>query len=231
MTKRRKTLVLLIGCILLVALVAGGVTLWLVNCTPPDTDPEAPFVDLSDWEKRKVLAAIAAYWEQSETPGLCPDDLFWYGELIKGQEVPLSKYNYYYGVQYYGTFEGYHIVLSPQETMAEESIARTIAGCRFQYPDYFDLFAYKGGKVRPLGEMYEEKLLSDEQIGLIHQCYKRYRQEIYRREAWEENAKNQTNRLPLYVCGAGLVLTGIGSAAVCSESVKKKAQRLYNPSP
>ena len=63
MTKRRKMLVLLIGCILLVALVAGGVTLWLVNSTPPDTDPEAPFVDLSDWEKRKVLAAIAAYWE------------------------------------------------------------------------------------------------------------------------------------------------------------------------
>ena len=113
-------------------------------------------------------------------------------------------------------------MLSPQETMAEESIARTIAGCRFQYPDYFDLFAYKGGKVRPLGEMYEEKLLSDEQIGLIHQCYKRYRQEIYRREAWEENTKNQTDRLPLYVCGAGLVLTGIGSAAVCLFRKRKK---------
>lgn len=174
--------------ILSVVLIVGGLlALRLPNrnaeenadATRPDTDPDAPFVDLSDAEKERVRDAISRYWKESEKPGLCPDDLFWYGELIDGQETPLSEYNYIYGVQYYGTCEGYHIVLSPQETMTEQSIVRTIAGYRFSYADYFDLFAYKDGIVRRLEEMYKDGLLNDEQIALIHQCYERFLKDVY----------------------------------------------------
>ena len=174
--------------ILSVMLIVGGLlALWLPNrngeenadATRPDTDPDAPFEDLPDLEKERVLKAISKYWAKSEKPGLCPDDLFWYGELSSGQEPPLTRYNYEYGVQYYGTFGGYYIILSPQETMNEDGIVRTIAGYRFKYGDYYDLFAYKNGVARRLEEIYKEGLLDDEKIELIHQCYERYLEEIY----------------------------------------------------
>ncbi len=91
----------------------------------------------------------------------------------------MTRYNYAYGVQYYGTFGGYYIILSPQETMNEDGIVRTIAGYRFKYGDYYDLFAYKNGVARRLEEIYKEGLLDDEMIELIHQCYERYLEEIY----------------------------------------------------
>ena len=165
--------------VLLAAAVLGGVlALCLWEREPQgDTDPNAPFVDLPDSTKKEVLKAIAEYKE--EHPRWAPDEIFWYGELKPGQETPLTGRNYKYGVQYYGTFGGYHIVLSPIVSTGMGPGSRSIGDYRFDYGDSFLLYAYKNGKVRLLSEVYEEGLLNDEQIERLHQCYERFRQEIY----------------------------------------------------
>lgn len=169
----------MILCVLLAAVLLGGMlALCLWEWDPRgDTDPNAPFVDLPDRTKKKVMEAISEYKE--EHPAWAPDEIFWYGELKPGQEPPLTGRNYIYGVQYYGTFGGYHIVLSPIVSVGMGEGWRVIGGCYFQYRDSFLLYAYKNGEVRLLSEVYEEGLLNDEQIESLHQCYKRFRQEIY----------------------------------------------------
>ena len=188
----------ILAYILAVALVAGGLlALWLPNrntedtepgetvADRPDTDPNAPFEDLSAWEKEKVLAAVAACWGETSEPG--PDAFFWYGDPKPGQETSLTGENYMYGVQYYGTFGGYHIILSPKRAAVSMPSSVAIGEYRFEYGDYFKLLAYKDGVAWYLGGVYKNGLLSDEQIGQIYQCYIRYSQEIYTRKAWEEH--------------------------------------------
>ena len=172
--------------ILAVVLIVGGLlALWLPNrngvestdATRPDTDPDAPFVDLPKWEKERILKAISAYKE--EHPAWVSDEVFWYGELKPGQEMPLAWMKYKYGVQYYGTFGGYDIVLAPMFSAGMGEGWRRIGNYSFKYGDSFVLYAYKNGVVRPLSEVYNEGLLDDEQIGLIDRCYERFSNEIY----------------------------------------------------
>lgn len=156
---------------LAVVVLAGGVTAWLLY-TPPDTDPDAPFKDLSDREKRRVLAAVEEYWESSPpSPAI-----YWYGDPAPGG----GYRDLMHGVQYYGTFEGYHIILSSRETigLAEQTYHYFAGGYSFSYGDPFVLLAYKNGKAIPLEEAYLNPL-SKEQIQQIHQCFERYSQEIY----------------------------------------------------
>ena len=166
-------------CIFLTVVLLGGVlALCLWEREPQgDTDPEAPFVDLPARTKRKVMKAISEYKE--EHWGFAPDEIFWYGELKPGQEPPLTGRNYKYGVQYYGTFGGYHIVMAPIVSVGMGEGWRVIGNYRFTYADSFVLYAYKNGEVRLLSEVYEEGLLNDEQIKNLYQCYKRFGQEIY----------------------------------------------------
>ena len=171
----------LVLCLLLaVILVAGGVTLWLVNRTPPDTDPEAPFVDLSDREKEKVLETVSEYWAYERDLENNPA-VWWYGEKRPHQEQPIDKDNYIYGVQYYGTFGGYYIILCPWSSATGMPYQVRIGGYDFTYTDGFWLLAYRDGQTVPLSEVYEEGLISEEQLGKIHQCYEIYINEIYSR--------------------------------------------------
>ncbi len=64
--------------ILAVVLIVGGLlALWLPNrsgeenadATRPDTDPDAPFADLPEWEKAKVLKAIKSIGKNQKSPG------------------------------------------------------------------------------------------------------------------------------------------------------------------
>ena len=177
----------LVLCLLLaLILVAGGVTLWLVNRTPPDTDPEAPFVDLSDREKERVLKAVGEYWARSPEKG--PHKLVWYeyreSKPLESFENETERYEYlypkHYGVKYYGTFNGYHIVISAVGFEINWKYTITIAGCRFSYAcPSFELLACKDGVATPLAEVYERGHLSDEQIKLIYQCYGRYNYQVY----------------------------------------------------
>ena len=182
----------LVLCLLLaVILVAGGVTLWLVNRTPPDTDPGAPFVDLSDREKEKVLGAISNY--------MIPAQYHWYGQI---DQIDLN-----YGVRYYGTFGGYCIVSFPYgQNLGDTLFQKSIAGYHFEHIVGFILFAYKNGEVVEVEYAYENGLLSKEQIGKIHQCYERYNQEVYVREEWIKYEKNKKAMSAVYVCGAAFVL-------------------------
>ena len=164
-------------CGVAAVLLGGVLAVWLLNPMLPDTDPEAPFVDLSDREKDKVLDAIADY--------LRPGQYTWYGELGPNQEPPLTDVNYERGVRYYGTFGGYRIVFFPYgQNLGDSIFQKSIAGYCFEYIVGFRLFAYKNGEVVEVEYAYENGLLSKEQIGKIHQCYERHNQEVYVREEW-----------------------------------------------
>ena len=169
--KKKKWKVIL--CVVLAAVVLGGsLTVWRL-CFPPDTNPNAPFRDLPNWEKQKILSALEEYYiTDPPQPRLC-----WFGETNQHFTTPAGKY----GVQYYGTFGGYHIILSPRQAMAAlpDRPSVSIGGYTFSYSDIFILFGYKDGKVIPLEELYLNPL-SKEQIGQIYQCYEQYPREVYR---------------------------------------------------
>ena len=188
--------------ILEVVLIVGGLlALWLPNRNTedteteeviterPDTDPNAPFVDLPEWEKELVKKGASEYWTWA-LDLKSPLPVWWFGEVKEGQTTPLDWENYLHGVQYYGTFGGYYIILSPLKTWSSFKMGKRIGEYEFWYDCSFQLLAYKEGVATPLEEIYEKGKLTDEQIGLIYQFYERYRQEIYTRKAWEENGKN-----------------------------------------
>ena len=195
MKKKRSVL----AYILAVVLIAGGLlALWLPNrntedtepgetvADRPDTDPNAPFEDLSVWEKEKVLAAVEEYWARSSEKG--PDRLVWFAQVESKHPDDFENtterseyyYTHHYGVRYYGTFNGYDIVISPVGFEITGCYVITIAGYPFvYYCPYFELFAYKDGVAIPLMEVYERGLLSDDQIELIYLCYVRYNNQVY----------------------------------------------------
>ena len=181
--------------VLAVVLIVGGLlALWLPNrsteenadATRPDTDPDAPCVDLTNVEKARILVAVGEYWARSSEKG--PDRLVWFEQREFKHpdefENKTERYEYYYpahyGVKYYGTFNGYDIVISPVGFEITGSYVITIAGYPFvYYCPYFELFAYKDGVAIPLMEVYERGLLSDDQIELIYLCYGRYNYQVY----------------------------------------------------
>ena len=171
----------MILCVLLAAAVLGGVlALCLWEREPQgDTDPDAPFVDLPDRTKRKVLKAVSAR--------LAPHGvylpIFWYGEQDPARDPVLMEDIHRYGVRYYGTFGGYHIVLAPKRTETGGTIhGESIGGYDFLYVGLAMIFAYKDGVVAELYEVYEDGHLTKEQIGEIYQCYQKYNEEVYFRE-------------------------------------------------
>ena len=62
-------------CVLLVALmVSGAFTLWLVTRAPADTDPTAPFQDLTNRKKARIIHTVEKELSQRNYIG------FWHGE-------------------------------------------------------------------------------------------------------------------------------------------------------
>ncbi len=190
----------ILAYILAVVLIVGGLlALWLPNrntegrepgetvANRPDTDPDAPFVDLSDEEKEKVLEAVTEYYVAHYPEGYT--QLFWHGGYPhrNGDKPTEELLCYTGGIRYYGTYNGYDIVISPLNGFTLTSGRIIIADYSFEYRYAFLLFAYKDGVAVPLGKVYNDDLLSDEQLGKIYQCYERYNQEIYTRKAWEEH--------------------------------------------
>ncbi len=195
MKKKRNILIYILAVVLIVG---GLLALWLPNrntedgdpdqivANRPDTDPNAPFEDLSVWEKEKVLAAVKEYWTTSPEKG--PDKLVWFEQrefkLPDDFENKTERYEYYYpdhyGVKYYGTFNDYDIVMSAVGSEITGVCTITIAGCSFRYSCLsFELLACKDGVAIPLMEVYERGLLSDDQIERIYLCYVRYNYQVY----------------------------------------------------
>ena len=167
--KKRPRWEKLLCCLLCAAfLVGGGKILWE---TYPmwDTNPNAPFMDLSCWTKKKIITTVSDYWSYISW------EAFWYGD----SNVPSDK-RYRYGLQYYGTFGGYHFVLSSLPTVTGEYYKiYTFGNYSFDYNGQFWLFAYKDGQVIPLEELYENGVLTDAQIAALYHCYRKYRQQVY----------------------------------------------------
>ena len=150
-------------CIALAAVVLGGsLTVWRL-CFPPDTDPDAPFRDLPNWEKKRIQAAVVKYYENWE-PRV---DVYWDSD---------SRYS----LRYYGTIEGYHIIFSARPTVGQiyKIYRYYVAGCSFSYSAPFVLLAYKNGEVISLLDAYLNPF-SKEQIQIIHQCWERFNKEVY----------------------------------------------------
>jgi hypothetical protein len=179
--KNRQTILLYLLAVGLV--LCGLLALWLPNRIPPDTDPNAPFQDLSDREKEKVLKAIEEYWEMSSQAR--PGKVLWYEKRsYKHIENDDDRWDYYhahtFGVRYYGTFNGYHIVMSPVDTRPAGRYTITIADCSFvYYASYFEIFAYRNGVAVPLRDVCESGMLDEEEIKMIYQCFEQYNKEIY----------------------------------------------------
>ena len=173
--KRRPRWVKLLCCILCAALlVGGGLAVWLEYRPLPDTDPNAPFQDLSDRTKQNVIAALQDYYGVAAV-------FIWYQD-----DVNLSNdYAYKYGLRYMGTVGGFHIIMHPiyAVTGISEPSRLKIAGYSFQYPRRIRMYAYRAGRVIRLEDAYNQGLLSDAQILKIYQCYERYNEEVYRRRA------------------------------------------------
>ena len=178
---KRKHWIALLSIALALLVAGGSVTAWLLTRTPPDTDPNAPFEDLSQWEKRQILRAVEKAYQK---PG---NDVFWYREPNRVYEEMYAKYykshgvryDEVYGIQYYGTFGGYRIILYPIESMWRWPMHKRIGEYGFEYQDSFVLFAYKKGEVVELSQLYKDGRITDEQLEKIHQCYERYHQQIY----------------------------------------------------
>lgn len=213
---------LLICVILAVAAVGSALAMWLASRTPRDTDPNAPFQDLSDREKEKVLDAVTKFWKQHDM--YLP--VFWYGEPDPAQDPRLLEGGYRYGVRYYGTFGGYHIVLAPKRTYTGNTMHGALAsGYEFSYIGLFNIFGCKDGVAVYLRDLYDSGQLSEEQIGKIYQCYERYNQEIYIREEWEKNEKDKKIIYAVLMCFAGVILVGTGIGVFC-HSRKRGAENL-----
>ena len=171
--KKRPRWVKLLCCILCAALlVGGGLAVWLEYRPLPDTDPNAPFQDLSDRTKQKVIKAVSKYWQtRYPTSGDWP--AYWYGEENPDPWYPL------HGLMYFGTFGGYHIILSGYDATLDMPGWESIGGYGFAYSGPFALLAYKDGTALRVSDVYKDGLLTDAQIGLLHQCYECYGAEIY----------------------------------------------------
>ena len=164
--------------ILAVVLIVGGLlALWLPNrsteenadATRPDTDPDAPFVDLPEWEKELVLEAV------EKKLAYIGYDAFWYDDTEVGEK-------HIYGVRYYGTFGGYNIVVAFFYDTAGGIITgyESVGSYRFSFGMQFDIFAYRDGVAVWLNDAYEDGVLSDEQIGQIYKCFEKYNEEVYK---------------------------------------------------
>lgn len=166
--RRPRWMKVLCGLLCAVLLAGIGLEVWLEHRPLPDTDPNAPFQDLSDRTKEKVKKAIEEYYSPSVAR-------FWLGEPpTQDWQDPLE-----YGMRYYGTFGGYHIVLAPIATPIGMPMDRAIEEYRFHWPDSFHIYAYKDGKVMELEDAYELGLISKSQLDMIYQCFEQYNHEVY----------------------------------------------------
>ena len=157
--------------LLCAVLLAGiGLEVWLEHRPLPDTDPNAPFQDLPDRTKEKIKVAAKEYYHYSHH-----GERFWYGDPPSDDwQDPLE-----YGMRYYGTFGGYHIVLAPIHSATGMPQTRVIDGYRFSWTDSFHIYAYKDGKVMKLEDAYELGLISKSQLDMIYQCFEQYNHEVY----------------------------------------------------
>ena len=203
---------LLLSIAVAVVVLGGSLTAWLLY-TPPDTDPDAPFRDLSDREKEKVLDAVTKFWEQHDR--YLP--VFWYGEPDPAQDPRLVEGGYRYGVRYYGTFGGYHIVLAPKRTATGNNmhLAGYGGGYEFSYIGLANIFGCKDGVAVHLHDLYDSGQLSKEQIGEIYQCYERYNQEVYIKEEWAKNEKDKKIIYAVLMCFTGVILVGTVIGGFC----------------
>ena len=87
----------------------------------------------------------------------------------KGIEL---DWNGKFNTRYYGTYNGYMIVLSAG--MATVMSARVVADYRFEYGSMFQIFACKDGKAYELEDAYEAGLLTKKQIGKIYDRHIHY---------------------------------------------------------
>ena len=161
-------------CVLLVSLmVSGAFTLWLVTRAPADTDPTAPFQDLADRKKARIIHTVEKELSQRNYIG------FWHGETPPETiaEYPVDPMRH--GIRYYGTFSGYDIILVPIYMNQLPGGHRVIGGYHFWCEVVFQLYAYKDDTLVHLTDAYEDRLLTKAQIAQIHQCFEQYNQEIY----------------------------------------------------
>ena len=100
--------------------------------------------------------------EKQEELDFDPDS--WWSE-----DNPLAK------VRYYGTYNGYDILLS--EGMTNGFMTISVAESYFNYHCGFELYAHKDGTRIPLKEAYEQGLVSKETIEKVaelhQQCYEK----------------------------------------------------------
>ena len=207
---KRKHWIALLSIALALLVAGGSVTAWLLTRTPPDTDPNAPFEDLSQWEKRQAKKAVEDYWQTEPVP----HPLFWYGEQDDhyGTIYQMRKY----ALRYYGTFSGYDIIVSPYPTVIPVSGEIEVGGYVFRRHFAFQILACKHGKAISLNEAYEEGALSEEQIGRIYQCFEYYDEEIYQFNGEDQYAQqNEKSSAPLYVCCGIALFGGCGLVVFC----------------
>ena len=77
----------------------------------------------------------------------------------------------YYGVRYYGDFNGYTIIFRYYTSMITSDGLRVIAGYEFRHPEQFQIYAYKDGEFHALEDAYQNGWLTDEQIEEIYNIH------------------------------------------------------------
>ena len=107
---------------------------------------------LSEKKKQEINAA----WMEKENEKLVWCDL---------DEVQ------YYGVRYYGDFNGYTIIFKYYTSTLTSDGLRVIAGYEFRHPQQFQIYAYKDGEFHTLGDAYQNGWLTDGQIEEIYNVH------------------------------------------------------------
>lgn len=94
---------------------------------------------------------------------------------------------------YYGTINDYSVVIAhPRKSFEDEVWRQEIAGCTFEWDSPIGLYVYYHDKynlsfVYTLQAAYEKGLLTEKQIGAIHERHEQYRLEFpYMLEQWSK---------------------------------------------
>lgn len=92
----------------------------------------------------------------------------WYSEE-SGQPVD--------GLRYYGSYDGFDVLFSATDSATATS--QQIGNAEFAHNGSFVLYAYADGQLRPLDEVFDEGLITEEALSLIATLHEQYQRKLY----------------------------------------------------
>lgn len=127
------------------------------NPAPTQTKP-ADAAQLTEEKKQEIEQIWVATLGQTN----------WYSEE-SGQIVD--------GLRYYGSYDGFDVLFNATDSATATS--QQIGNAEFAHSGSFVLYAYADGQLRPLDEIFDEGLITEEALSLIATLHEQYQRKLY----------------------------------------------------